>query len=114
MIHFFGRLLITVAALLIISYFLPGVLWIKNLGSALAAAFLLGLVNALIRPVLVLLTLPLTLLTFGLFLFVLNACLLWIVSALVGGFYVNGFWGAMIGSVLISIVTWVFSHLLRS
>ena len=102
------------AALLIISYFLPGVLWVKNLGSALAAAFLLGFVNAVIRPILVLLTLPLTVLTFGLFLFVLNAFLLWLVSALVGGFYVNGLWGAIIGSVLISIVTWIFSHLLLS
>jgi putative membrane protein len=76
---------------------------------ALAAAFVLGLLNAIIKPVLILFTLPLTLVSFGLFLLVLNGLLLGLVAAIVPGFYVAGLTGAVIGSVLISIVSWILS-----
>jgi len=73
---------------------------------------LLGIVNAILRPVLVFLTFPITLVTLGLFLLVINGLMLWLVSALVKGFYVSGFWGAVLGSILISLVSWVLSWFL--
>ncbi len=106
------RLLIHMAAILIISYLLPGVIRVDSALSALAAAFLLGIVNLVVRPILVLLTLPLTLLTLGFFLLVINGLMLWLVAALVKGFHVNGFWGAVFGSILISLVSWILSRLL--
>jgi len=101
-------------AILIIAYLLPRVIRVDGLLAALVAAFLLGIVNAIIRPVLVILTFPLTLLTFGLFLLVINGLMLWLVAALVRGFHVNGFWGALFGSILISIVSWILSRVLPS
>jgi len=102
------------AAILSISYILPGLIWVSGWRPAFFAALLLGFVNAIIRPILILLTLPLTLLTLGFFLLVINGLLLWLVAALVKGFYVNGFWGAVIGSVLISLVSWALSRILHS
>jgi putative membrane protein len=101
-------------AILIIAYLLPKVIGVDSWMAALVAAFLLGVVNTFIRPLLVLLTLPLTLVTFGVFLLVINGLLLWLVSAVVRGFHVHGFWGAVIGSVLISIVSWVLSSFVNS
>jgi putative membrane protein len=69
-------------------------------------------VNAIILPILVILTFPFALLSFGLFLMVINAFMLWLVSALLSGFHVNGFWGGLFGSILISIVNWVLSKFL--
>jgi len=74
----------------------------------------LGIVNTIIKPILVLLTLPLTILTLGLFLLVINGLMLWLVSALVRGFHVSGFWGAVFGSILISLVSWILSRILPS
>ena len=99
-------------AILIISYLLPGLIRVDSVTSALVAAFLLGIVNVIVRPILVFLTLPLTILTLGLFLLVINGLMLWLVSAVVNGFYVNGFWGALFGSILISIVSWILSRFL--
>jgi putative membrane protein len=89
-------------------------IWVDGLMAALVAAFLLGIVNVIIRPILVFLTLPLTVLTLGLFLLVINGLMLWLVAALVKGFHVNGFWGAVFGSILISIVSWILSRFLPS
>lgn len=111
---FLLRLLIHMVAILIIAYLLPNVIRVDGLLAALVAAFLLGIVNAIIRPILVILTFPLTLLTFGLFLLIINGLMLWLVAALVQGFYVNGFWGALFGSILISIVSWILSRVLPS
>jgi putative membrane protein len=80
--------------------------------SALVAALVLGLVNAVVRPLLVILTLPVTLLTLGLFLFVINALLFWFVAELVKGFTVSGFGAALVGSILYSLITLVTSWLL--
>ena len=109
---FIVHLIINMVAILMIAYLLPKVIRVDGFLPALLAAFLLGIVNAILRPILVFLTLPLTLLTLGLFLLVINGLMLWLVSALVRGFYVNGFWGAIFGSILISIVSWIFSKLL--
>jgi putative membrane protein len=111
---FIFRLLIHMVAILIISYLLPGLIRVEGIWAALVAAFLLGIVNAILRPILVFFTLPITLLTFGLFLLVINGLMLWLVSLLVRGFHVNGFWGAVLGSLLISIVSWILSRFLPS
>jgi putative membrane protein len=71
----------------------------------------LGLVNTLVRPVLVLLTLPVTVLTLGLFIFVINGLLFWAVGSLVEGFHVAGFWSGVMGAILYSIVSWALSAL---
>ena len=111
---FLFRLLIHMVAILIIAYLLPKVFRVDGFLAALVAAFLLGIVNAVIRPILVILTFPLSILTFGLFLLVINGLMLWLVAALVRGFHVNGFWGAFFGSILISIVSWILSRFLHS
>jgi putative membrane protein len=111
MISLLLRWLVNAGALLLVAYLYPGVR-VEDFGAALIAALVLGLVNALVRPLVVLLTLPVTILTLGLFLFVINAFLFWLVAELVKGFTVSGFVGALIGSVLYSLVTLVTSWLL--
>ncbi len=106
------RLLINMVAIVGIAYLFPGLMRVDTFSAALGAAILLAIVNAIVRPIFVLLTLPLTILTLGLFLLVINALLLWMVSGLVGGFHVNGFWGAFFGSILISIISWLLSRLI--
>jgi len=108
------HLFITMIAMLIISYLFPKVFRVDGFLPALVAAFVLGIVNAILRPVLVVLTIPLTLLTLGLFLLVINGLMLWLVAAFVKGFHVNGFWGAVLGSILVSLVSWILSRFLPS
>jgi len=98
-------------AILLIAYLLPSVMRADGYMAAVAAAFVLGLVNAIVRPILVLLTLPVTVVTLGLFLLVINGLMLWLVTAIVPGFHVGGFFGAVAGSILISIVSWVLTRL---
>ena len=112
--YFIISLLINMVAILIISYLVPKIIQVESWIAALVAAFVLGVVNTFIRPLLVLLTLPLTVVTFGIFLLVINGLLLWVVSAIVQGFHVNGFLGALIGSILISIVSWILSRFVQS
>jgi putative membrane protein len=94
------------AALLLVAHLYPGVT-VASFGAAMIAALVLGLLNTLVRPVLVLLTFPVTLLTLGLFLFVINALMFWAASSLLDGFQVNGFVAALIGSVLYSLCAMV-------
>jgi putative membrane protein len=75
------------------------------------AALVLGLVNAVIRPLLVLLTLPVTVLTLGLFIFVINGLLFWAVGSLIPGFHVAGFWSGVLGAIIFSIISWILSAL---
>lgn len=96
------RWMLLAAALLLVAYLDPGV-QVRSFGSAMVAAFVLGLLNTLLRPLLVLLTLPVTLLTLGLFLFVINAVLFWLAGSLLAGFEVAGFAHALIGSLLYSL-----------
>jgi putative membrane protein len=106
------RLIINMVAILIVSYLFPKMIRVDGFLAALVAAFLLGIVNTILRPILVFLTFPMTLVTLGLFLLVINGLMLWLVSALVKGFYVSGFWGAVLGSIFISLVSWVLSWFL--
>lgn len=85
---------------------------VSHVGTALIAALVLGLVNTLIRPLLVLLTLPVTLLTLGLFIFVINGLMFWAVASMIGGFEVSGFWAAVGGALLYSLISWALSALL--
>lgn len=96
------RWLLLAAALLLVAYLYPGVS-VKSFGSAMIAAFVLGLLNTLLRPILVLLTLPVTLLTLGLFLFVINALMFYFAASMLDGFSVTGFGAALIGSLLYSL-----------
>ncbi|MFC5477731.1 phage holin family protein [Massilia suwonensis] len=103
--------LINAAALMALPYLMHSVS-VSNVGTALIAALVLGLVNTLIRPVLVLLTLPVTLLSMGLFILVINAVLFWLVSQWVEGFEVAGFWSAFLAAILYSVISWALSSLL--
>ena len=105
------RWILNAAALLLVAYLYPGV-QVLGLGPALVAALVLGLVNALIRPILVVLTLPVTILTLGLFILVVNALCFWLCASLLKGFEVSGFWSAFFGSILYSIVSWLLSALI--
>ena len=103
---------INTAALIAVAYLMPSI-QVSSFGAALVAALVLGLVNAVVRPVLGLLTLPVTVLTLGLFIFVLNGLLFWMVGTWLEGFDVGGFWSGVIGALLFSIVSWLLSALVQ-
>jgi putative membrane protein len=103
--------LINALALLAVPYLMQSVT-VDSFWTALIAALVLGLVNTLVRPLLVLLTLPVTLLTLGLFIFIINGLMFWVVAQLVSGFHVGGFWSAVGGALLYSIISWALSALL--
>lgn len=111
------RWLVNALALLIISYIPYGehrLVMIAGLGSALLAPLLLGIANALIRPVLIILSLPIQLLTLGLFTFVINALMLLLVSGLMGSaFDVPGFWAAVLASILLTLISSAITALIR-
>jgi putative membrane protein len=104
------RWLLNALALLAVAYLYPGV-QVDSFFAAAMAALVLGLVNAVIRPILVILTLPVTIITLGLFLFVINALLFWLVAEIVKGFTVQGFVAALVGSLLYSLITLAVSWL---
>ena len=111
-----GLLLIWIlnaVALLIVAYILPGIT-VASFGSALIAALLLGLLNTLVKPVLVILTLPITVVTLGLFLLVLNALVFWFVGSVLKGFQVDGFWWAFLGALIYSVIASLLSGLVSS
>ena len=95
--------LLSAAALLLVAYVYPGV-QVQSLTAALVAAFIIGLLNTVVRPVLVLLTLPVTVVTLGLFLFVINALMFWAAASILDGFQVTGFTAALIGSLIYSVI----------
>ena len=103
--------LINAAALFALPYLMSSIK-VDSIVTALIAALVLGLINTFIRPVLVLLTLPATLLTLGLFIFVINGLLFWFVASFIEGFHVAGFWSAVLGAILYSIISWALSALL--
>ena len=105
--------LINALALLALPYLVPSI-QVNGFATALVAALVLGLVNTLIRPVLVVLTLPATILTLGLFIFVINGLLFWFVGSFVSGFRVDGFWAGVLGAIVYSIISWALSSLLQS
>jgi putative membrane protein len=102
--------LISTASLIIVAYLIPGI-EIRGLGPALIAPIVIGLVNATIGFILKILTLPLTVLTLGLFWLIINALMLQLAAALVPGFYVSGFWSAFFGAIILSLVNMVLRSL---
>ncbi|WP_353151884.1 phage holin family protein [Pollutimonas bauzanensis] len=105
--------ILNAVALLVVAYILPGIT-VASFGSALIAALVLGLLNTLVKPLLILLTLPITIVTLGLFLLVLNALVFWFAGSVLKGFQVSGFWWALLGAFVYSLVSGLLSRLLVS
>jgi len=114
MAEFFIRWFVTAVAVFVAAWIVPGIDYSNFTGLAFAS-LLLGIINAMVRPVLLILCLPLILVTMGLFILVLNALLLWMVSGILPGssFTVSGFWAAFWGGLVISIVSWLLSAFFR-
>jgi putative membrane protein len=106
------RWLILTASITFASYVIGGI-HVKDFFSALSAAAILGILNVFFRPILIFLTLPINILTMGLFTFIINAMLLKMVSGVITGFEVHGFWSAVFGSLLISVVSWILSSFIN-
>ena len=109
---FLIRLVVNAVALIAVAYVIPGI-HVSGIGGALLAALILGIVNAILRPILVILSLPLEILTLGLFTLVINALLFWLVGSLHAGLAVDGFWPAFWGAIVMTIVSWLLSFLTR-
>lgn len=105
--------LLAACALLLVAYLYPGV-QVQSFTSALIAAAVIGLFNAVLRPILVVLTLPVTIVTLGLFLFVINALLFWAAASVLSGFQVSGFVAALVGSLIYSVLMLVVNTATRS
>lgn len=104
------RWIVMAAALAVTGWIVPGI-QLGGVGATFLAAVVIGLINALVKPVLVLLTLPLTVVTLGVFLLILNALLFWLAAALVPGFEVSGFVAAFFGAIVLAIVGWALAQL---
>ncbi|MDO9371901.1 MAG: phage holin family protein [Gammaproteobacteria bacterium] len=109
MAGFILRLLIVALGLWLASELVPGI-EVTGVGTLLGAALLLGIVNAVVRPVLIILTLPATVFTLGLFLLVINAAMLGLVAWMFDGFTIAGFWPALFGSIVVSVTGWLASY----
>jgi putative membrane protein len=105
-VGFVIRLVVNAAALWVAAQLVPGFV-LGGVTPLILAALVLGIINAIVRPVLVILTLPLTLVTLGLFLFVLNAFCIWLTSRIVPGFEVHGLGAALLGALVVSVVSWI-------
>lgn len=103
--------ILNAVALLAVTYLLPSI-QVSGFGAALLAALVLGFINTLVRPVLALLTLPITVLTLGIFYLVLNGLLFWLASAFIPGFQVGGFASALVGALLYGVIAWALSALI--
>ena len=108
----FIRWLMLTLAIVLAAYLIPGIR-VAGFFSALFTAAILGILNALLRPVLLVLTLPINLLTLGLFTFVINALMLMMASGVVSGFTVESFWSALFGSLIISGVNWISNRFIN-
>jgi putative membrane protein len=106
------RWLILTAAIMFASYVIEGI-QVKSFSNALFAPAILGILNAFFRPILIVLTLPINILSLGLFTFIINAMLLKMASGVISGFDVYGFWSAVFGSLLISLVSWALSSFIN-
>lgn len=113
MMGFLFRLAISALGLWLASAIVPGI-GVDGFGTLVLAALLLGVVNALVRPILILLTLPFTIITLGLFLLVINAAMLSLVALFLHGFHVHGFVAALLGSIVVSLVSWVGHAAMKS
>ncbi len=106
------RWLVITVAILIASKILPGI-HVESLKTAIMAAAILGIINTFLRPVLLILTLPLTILTLGIFAFVINAFMLLLVAYFVPGFEIDGFLWAFLGALIISVVSWIANRFIK-
>jgi putative membrane protein len=104
--------ILNAVALLVVAYILPGIA-VASFWSAMWAALVLGLINMLVKPLFVLLTLPITIVTVGLFLFVINALMFWLAGSILKGFQVNGFWWAVGGALLYSLISGFLTNLIN-
>jgi putative membrane protein len=104
--------ILNAVALLVVAYILPGIV-VASFWSAMWAALVLGLINMLVKPLFVLLTLPITIVTIGLFLFVINALMFWLAGSILKGFQVNGFWWAVGGALLYSLISGFLTNLIN-
>jgi putative membrane protein len=111
MVAFILHLLLTAALLLLVAHLVSGI-QVRGWGPAIVGALVLGVVNAIVRPLMILLTLSLTVVTLGLFLFVVNALMLWLALALVPGIRVSGFGAALLGSLLLTVLNVLVAALL--
>jgi len=111
--EFLIRWSITTLAVMGASHIVPGISY-SSTGTLIGAALLLGIINALVRPVLLLLSLPFIIVTMGFFILVINALLLLFVSAVVPGFHVEGFWSALFAGIIIGIISWILSSFFRA
>ena len=109
--RFLARLLLNGIAIIIAAYVVPG-LHLAGPGAAILAGVFLGLANAIVRPILLVLTFPLTLITLGLFIFVINAVCLALTAYVIPGFSIDGFGAAFLGALLVSVVSWILNGLL--
>ncbi|MEI6837316.1 MAG: phage holin family protein [Alcaligenaceae bacterium] len=105
--------ILNAVALLVVAYVLPGIV-VASFWSAMWAALVLGLINMLVKPLFVLLTLPITIVTVGLFLFVVNALMFWLAGSILKGFQVNGFWWALGGALLYSLISGFLTNLINN
>ena len=110
MMHLAIVWLINTVSLIAVAYLMPSIK-VADFTTALIAALVLGLVNTVVRPILVLLTLPVTLITLGLFIFVINGLLFWFVGSFVKGFVVEGFWAGFLGAIIYSVISWLLASL---
>lgn len=110
MTYFFAKVFSTMAALMVAAYLLPGIT-VTGIWAGFFAAVVLGFVNGFIRPIFTILTIPFTILTFGLFLLVINAIMLSLTSVLVPGFVINGFFTAILGSIIVSFVSGILHNM---
>ncbi len=112
---FLIRLIISTLAVLISSYLLPGVSIDGNsFFTALIVATVLAFLNAVVKPVMIILTIPITIFTLGFFLLIINACMILVAAKLVPGFHVNGFWWALLFSLILSLVTSILEGIKKS
>jgi putative membrane protein len=110
--HFIIRLLINGIVFYLIALYVPGI-HANSFGAAVLAAFIFGIVNAIIRPIVLLLTLPLTVVTLGLFVIIVNALMFWLATWIAPGFTVHGFKAALIGGIIMTIVGLITTHVFK-
>lgn len=104
--------ILNAVTLLIVAYVLPGIV-VSSFWSAMFAAAVLGLINMLVKPIFILLTLPITIVTLGLFLLVINALMFWLAGSILKGFQVNGFWWAVGGALFYSVISGFLTSLIH-
>lgn len=109
--YLLARWLMSALAVMAAAYLVPGI-GLSGFYAALITALVLGIINALLRPLLIVLTLPITIITLGLFTIVINAFLFWLASTIVKGFFVEGIWAALLGSLVVSVISWIANQYL--